>query len=105
METQETFTAGKRFDPATYTAARRNEIDAPALLSVLESSRKLACGVASILTLVKNHGISEDGTTAGTMIDHVQIDELLGFCIESMTLLNSRIESLADLMSIRHGAD
>lgn len=105
MEIHDTTAPGKRFDHATYTAARRNDLDATALLGALESSRKLACGVASVLTLVKNNGIAEDGSMAETMIDHVQIDDLLGFCIESMNLLNARIESLADLMSIRHEGD
>ncbi|WP_066132909.1 hypothetical protein [Bordetella ansorpii] len=103
IKKQETSTVGKRFDHATYTAAVRYEVDATPLLAALESSRVLACGVVSLLTLVKNHGISEDGQGADILLDHMQIDELLGFCVESMSLLNSRIESLADLMSGRHG--
>lgn len=55
----------------------------------------------SLLSVLQNHGIPESGgEDASTLISNVQTDELLSFCIESMCLLNSRIESLADFMSM-----
>ncbi len=92
----------RRFDETIYEAAKRNEIDAMPLLSALESSRTLACGVASLLSVVRNHGLSEDGSSENSLIDHIQTDDLISLCIESMTLLNTKIEILADRLSSEH---
>jgi hypothetical protein len=97
---------GKRFDRATYEAAGRKDIDATQLLMALESSRTVACGVISVLSMLRDHGVPEfNGDTAGAFIDSVQADELLSFCIESMGLLNARIEAVADLLAERSESD
>jgi len=90
---------GGRFDSALYEAASQKELDAVPLLQALETSRNLACGVASLLGVVKAHGVPEDGASTTTLINHMQIDELLSLCIESMGLLNDKIERLADHLS------
>src|SRR3546814_2389906 len=81
-----------RFDKTIYDAARRQEVDAIPLLSALESSRTLACGVASLLNVVRSHGLPEGEGSESMPIDHMQTDELISLCIESLTLLNARIE-------------
>jgi len=72
------------------------------LLSALESSRTLACGVASLLNIVRSHGLPEGDGSASMPLDPMQTDELVSLCIESLTLLNARIEVLADQLLLRH---
>lgn len=96
---------GGRFDRATYEAASRKKLDAVPLLQTLETTRNLACGVASLLVLLKTHGVPEGGQSNDVLINHMQVDELLSLCIESMGLLNDRIEKLADHMTHRHDPD
>jgi hypothetical protein len=56
--------------------------------------------------MLRDHGVPEfNGDTAGAFIDSVQADELLSFCIESMGLLNARIEAVADLLAERSESD
>lgn len=93
--------SARRFDKTVYAAATRREVDATPLLSALESSHTLACGVASLLNVLRSHGLSEEGDR-GTLIDPVQTDDLISLCIESMTLLNARIEILADQLLLKH---
>lgn len=92
----------QRFDRTVYEAAKRHEIDAIPLLSALESSRTLACGVASLLNVVRNHGLAEEGGSENTLIDHIHTDDLISLCVESMNLLNAKIELLADQLSSKH---
>ena len=92
----------RRFDKIIYDAALRHEVDATPLLSALESSRTLACGVASLLDVLRNHGFPEDEDNQSSLIGHVHTDELISLCIESMSLLNARIEALADQLFLRH---
>ncbi|CAP40530.1 putative dehydrogenase [Bordetella petrii] len=93
---------GRRFDKTIYEAARRREVDATPLLSALESSRTLACGVASLLHVLRDHALTEDGSDEVKLIDHIHTDDLISLCIESMTLLNTKIEVLADQLCTRH---
>lgn len=72
------------------------------MLQTLETTRNLACGVASLLVLLKAHGVPEVGHSTDVLINHIQVDELLSLCIESMGLLNDRIEKLADHMTHKH---
>ncbi|WP_454693207.1 hypothetical protein [Achromobacter aegrifaciens] len=93
-----------RFDRTTYQAAQRGQLDAVALLKTLETTRNLACGAMSLLSLLKAHALPEAGLEASSaaMINHIQMEDLLSLCIESMGLLNQRIESLADHMVSRY---
>ncbi|UYO93361.1 hypothetical protein [Pollutimonas sp. M17] len=91
-----------RFDRTIYEAAERHEIDAIPLLSALESSRTIACGVASLLNVVRNHGLTEEGSNGDTLISHMHADDLISLCVESMNLLNTKIEILADQLSVKH---
>jgi hypothetical protein len=93
----------KRFDSATYEAAVRKELDATQLLLALESSRAVACGVISVLSLLRDqHSTQCDGESTARGIGAAHADELLTFCIESMELLNVRIETVADFMAVRN---
>lgn len=94
---------GGRFDRGTYEAASRRKLDPIPLLRTLETTRNLASGVASLLVLLKAHGVPEHGHSADVLINHIQVDELLSLCIESMGLLNDRIEKLADHLTHKHG--
>lgn len=92
----------KRFDAAVYESARHRQIDALPLLAALESSRAIALGVGSLLTLVRNQ-LEENGD--GSPLAMSEIDELLGLCQASLDLLNSRIEAVADLAATRGSGD
>lgn len=92
----------QRFDKTIYEAAGRREIDATPLLSALESSRTLACGVASLLHVLRDNAVCVDNDEESRVIDHIRTDELLSLCIETMSLLNTKIEILADQLFVRH---
>lgn len=89
-----------RFDETVHHAAQQNELDSTLLLSALESSRTIACGVSTLLGVLRDHAIPELPGTP-TLIHPQKTDELLSLCIESMSLLNTRIEHLADQLSLQ----
>ena len=88
-----------RFDETVYDAATQHQLDPIPLLFALESSRTIACGVSTLLGLLREHAIPELPGETPTLIHPQKTDELLSLCIESMSLLNTRIEHLADQMS------
>jgi len=92
----------KRFDAAVYESARHRQVDVLPLLATLESSRAIAQGVGSLLTLVRNQ-LEDSGE--GAPLALVEIDELLGLCQASLDLLNTRIEAVADLAATRASSD
>jgi len=93
---------GGRFDSVLYEAASQKALDAVPLLEALETSRNMACGVVSLLGILKAHGVPECRTHGTTLVEPMQTDELLSFCIESMSLLNEKIERLADRLALQY---
>lgn len=95
----------KRFDKAVYEVARAHGVDALPLLDALEFSRSIATGVGSLLNILRAQDDNDDGEdeTPDSRFDHAQVDDLLGLCITSLDLLNSKIEAVADLMTARYG--
>jgi len=91
-----------RFDLAVYEAAARNELETAPLLATLESARTLASGVVSILEVVRDHGLADDGQLGTRAINPVQAEDVIALCIESMSMLYTKIDNLADQLAIRH---
>jgi hypothetical protein len=97
----------KRFDRVTYEVARRRELDAVPLLGALESSRSVATSVTSVLNLIRDQVAHNCGevTREGMPFSNMQVDDLLSLCIVSLDLLNTKIETVADLLSTRYQSD
>lgn len=104
MELKKQHIHARRFERAVYEAADRQELDAAPLLAALESARTLASGVVSILTVVRSHGLpeGEDHEDSRAVIDNLQTDDMISLCIESMGMLYTQIEHLADQLSLKH---
>lgn len=85
-----------RFSGKVHAAAQNESLDSKHLLSCVEDSRALATGVGVVLTILQhNETVRPHSDDALSM---PVVDQLLGLCRVSLSLLNEKIEWTADFL-------
>ncbi|MCY1245333.1 hypothetical protein D9M72_584790 [compost metagenome] len=87
-----------RFLPEVYEAAQQKNLDSLPLLACLEDARSIATGVGAVLTIINNNEI--DRHKKGALSDLI-VDQMLGLCRTSLSLLNDKIEHAADHLAAK----
>lgn len=85
-----------RFSAKVHVAAQNQTLDSKHLLSCVEDSRALATGIGAVLTILQhNETVRHHSDDALSML---VVDQLLGLCRVSLSLLNEKIEWTADFL-------
>jgi hypothetical protein len=85
-----------RFSAKVHAAAQNQTLDSKHLLSCVEDSRALATGGGAVLTILQhNETVRHHSDDALSML---VVDQLLGLCRVSISLLNEKIEWTADFL-------
>lgn len=87
-----------RFLPEVYESAQQKNLDPLPLLACVEDARSIATGVGAVLTIINNNEI--DRHRKGALSGFI-VDQMLGLCRTSLSLLNDKIEHTADHLATK----